>query len=150
MRTVPLLLLLVLITITMSCGGGPAKPDPAQLTASITPSSATIAAGSTLALTGDGSGFTATPVGRWWMQEAKGSPTSLYCGVSNTDPVPSESDCPCGYIVFDAKNNNVPVHATYHAPQIPGTYHAVFMAVQFDGYEVLGTKTTTAAITVTP
>ncbi len=136
------------LLVLVSCGGA-ASPDAGSISLSIMPASASVAAGSTLSLTGNATRFTKSPLVGWWMQEAKGSPGGLYCGFDTSHPVPSPADCPAGYITYDTSVSGVPSAAVYHAPSTPGTYHPVFQASQWDSYTLQVSKTTTAEITVT-
>lgn len=134
--------------LLLACGGTPV-PKPEDISLSITPATATMATSTTLALRGDGAGFTRTPTVSWYMLEGTGNHNANYCGLDASIPAPSASECPGGYVTYNSKAVGIPSEATYHAPSVPGTYHAVFLAFQSDGYFVEALKTSTAEITVT-
>jgi hypothetical protein len=117
------------------------------VTARVTPAQATVAAGETVGLVGDATGFTdTTQVGvLWWVQEARDAGGGDDCGYLQPPPM---SPCPFGYVIF-ASVSTFPSSATYYAPLTPGTYHVTFKATQFARYDYVS-KTATATITVTP
>ena len=140
--TVALNLLLVLA----SCGTG-GLPHSNQVTAKVTPSSATAASGGSVTLTGDATGFTQSPVLQWYIQESRDIDPTNNCGLL-TSQSPPPSGCPYGYVMFSGVTG-LPSNATYYAPSTPGTYHVTFAATQF-GYALADhlTKTAQAVITV--
>jgi hypothetical protein len=125
----------------VNCGSG--LPHSNQVTASVTPASASVTAGGSVTLKGDAVGFTASPIVSWWIQEAKASGGDD-CGYLTLPPT---SSCEWGYVVFGTVTQ-FPSQATYYAPSTPGTYHVVFEATQNTAFDYL-TKTVTATITVT-
>jgi hypothetical protein len=137
----PLVLPLVLLA---SCGGGGLPPSSA-VTVSITPSTATVKTGGTVALTGDATGFTASPIVDWWIQESKGG-TGSDCGKLDTDPK-DFTGCPYGFVMFDDVNQ-FPTKATYYAPPTPGTYHVVVSMTEICCYYDYLTKTGSTTVTV--
>ncbi len=143
MRT---LLPVLVICALVSCGGS-GLPSSQSLTVTVTPASATLAAGGTVNLSGTANGFTQAPLVTWGMQEShKGSGLVLACGQFPTSQE-SFTICPFGYVVYADQNTN-PNPAVYHAPPTPGTYHVVFSALQIATFDSV-TKTATATITVT-
>jgi hypothetical protein len=127
------------------CGSG--LPGSSSLAAKITPPSATLTAGSTLALTGDGTGFTQTPLPQWQMQESSSVPNE-HCGfILGSISVANFTNCPMGYVIYDP--NKFPSPATYYAPPTQGVYHVQFIATQFSTFDHVS-ATTTAPMTVTP
>lgn len=127
--------------LLVNCGSG--LPHTNQVTATITPASASVAASGTVALKGDAVGFTKSPIVSWYIQEAKTSGGDD-CGYL---ALPPTSPCNSGYVVFGSVTQ-FPSQATYYAPSTPGTYHVVFEATQNTTFDYL-TKTATATITVT-
>ncbi|HST10756.1 MAG TPA: hypothetical protein VLL05_10295 [Terriglobales bacterium] len=115
--------------------------------ARITPPNATVAAGSTVALTGDGTGFTQAPLPQWQMQEST-SVANEHCGfILGSTSQANFTNCPMGYVIYDP--NKFPSPATYYAPPTQGVYHVQFIATQFSTFDHVS-ATTTAAMTVTP
>jgi hypothetical protein len=125
-----------------SCGSG--LPHSNQVTVRITPAQATVAVGGTVALNGDASGFTRSPIVLWWVQEAR------YAGGDDCGYLqpPPASPCGFGYVIFGSVTT-FPSSATYYAPLTPGTYHVTFQATQNTAFDYLS-KTATATITVMP
>ena len=136
---------LLALAFFLSCGSG--LPPASSVTLSITPSSATVAAGGTVALQGSATGFTTSPIVVWGMQESSPNPPVTACGTFPAYPV-TFTQCSSGYVVFPDVNQ-FPSPATYYAPPTPGTYHVVFTATQNTTYDYLQ-KSATATITVTP
>jgi len=124
------------------CGSG--LPHSGSVTVRVTPAQATVHAAGRVALVGDATGFTRSPIVTWWVQEAH-TPGSDDCGYLNLPPV---SQCPFGYVVFGSVTQ-FPSSATYYAPQTAGTYHVTFQATQNTAFDYLS-KTAEATITVTP
>ena len=125
-----------------SCGNG--LPHSNEVTASVAPATASVAVGGTVALTGDATGFTSSPIVVWRVQEAKATGGDD-CGY--LDP-PAASPCPFGYVIFGSVTK-FPSSAKYYAPLTPGAYHVTFEATQNSEFDYL-TKTATATIIVTP
>jgi len=130
-----------------ACGSGVAS----QISASITPTQATVATGSTVEFRGDATG----PSGLWtfwWVQESSDlhpDDPSKYCWFLTVQDA-SFTNCPFGYVVIGSEDT-IPSYATYFAPPTPGTYHVTFQA-WFEARNALasGGKTATATVTVTP
>ena len=121
-----------------------------EITLTITPAEATVAANGTVTFTATSAGFTAKPVVSWYMQEGPATPaTPTYCGYLNPTTPPSMTNCPAGYVTYGSDQGPSGT-AVYHAPGTAGTYHVVFLAGQYDGFVIVGGKTATAAVTVTP
>jgi hypothetical protein len=139
---------LVLVLLLTRCGSDGSDRAIAKLT--IAPATASVAAGTILILHGDAVGFGNDPLEGWYMQEAKGAPGALYCGLDTSAPAPSWTDCPCGYINYDTQASGVSSEAIYHAPPTPGTCHRVFDVSARNGFVIGLSETTTAEITVTP
>lgn len=97
-----------------------------------------------MALDVDASGFTETPIVRWWVQEARDAGGDD-CGYLQ---LPAASPGQLGYAVFDSVTQ-FPSSATYYASSTPGPYHVTFQATQNTTFDYLS-KTATATITVTP
>jgi hypothetical protein len=130
-----------------SCGGN-GLPQPATLSATITPSSAMAKTGGTIILTATVNGFTDSPIVRWWVEESHELKPSVDCATTNDTDL-SFVPCPFGYIASTAIDR-VPSIATYHAPPTAGTYHLVFRATQFGQFADNVSTDTTATVTVTP
>jgi hypothetical protein len=144
-------LAIIRVTITLnflflltSCGTG-GLPHTSQVTATVTPSQATVAPGGSVTLTGAAKGFTAAPIVQWYIQESKDIDFNNDCGFLLSTP-PPVAGCPYGFVVF-ADMTTFPSSATYYAPSTPGTYHVTFEASQFTTFDHL-TKTAQAVITV--
>jgi len=142
MRAIALPVALIAAFLLSSCGNG--LPHSNQVTARVTPAQATVAVGGKVALDGDATGFTETPIVRWWVQEARDAGGDD-CGYLQLPPV---SPCQFGYVVFGSVSQ-FPSSATYYAPLTPGIYHVTFEATQFSTFDHVS-KTATATITVTP
>lgn len=127
-----------------SCGTG-GLPHTSQVTATVTPSQATVALGGSVTLTGAATGFTAAPIVQWYIQESKDIDFNNDCGLL-TSQNPPPTGCPFGYVMF-ADVTTFPSSATYYAPSTPGTYHVTFEVSQFTTFDHL-TKTAQAVITV--
>ena len=140
-RITPVLGPLALALAFINCGS--ALPRSNQVILSVTPAPASVTAGGTITLVGNATGFTASPIVEWWVQEAKDGGGDD-CGYLTLPPM---SPCPYGYVVFGSVEK-FPSSATYYAPATAGTYHVTFEATQFAEYEYL-TKTSTVTITVT-
>jgi hypothetical protein len=130
-----------------SCGGN-GLPRATSLSATITPSSATANTGGTVTLTATVTGFTDSPIVRWWVEESHELKPSVDCSTTN-DTELSFVPCPFGYIT-SSPIDHVPSIATYHAPAMAGTYHVVFRATQFGEFADNVSTDTTATVTVTP
>ncbi len=140
-------LVLVLTLFLISCGDDGSNPAIAKLT--VTPATASVTAGTSLILNGNAVGFGNEPLIGWYMQEAKGTPGGSYCGLGIGVPAPSWTDCPCGYVTYDTEARGTASEAIYHAPPVPGTFHAVFQVSAHNGFVIGLGQTTTAEITVT-
>ena len=141
-RAVTLPVALIAVLLLASCGNG--LPNSSQVTVTVTPAQATIAVGGTVALDGDATGFTRSPIVVWWVQEAHNGGGDD-CGYLQPPPV---SPCQYGYVIFNSVTQ-FPSSATYYAPLTPGTYHVTFQATQNTAFDYLS-KTATATIIVTP
>ena len=138
-------LILGSICMLVACGSG--LPSSSTLVATITPPSPTVAVGATVALTGNGTGFTQIPLPQWQMQESSSVPNE-HCGfLLGSTSQANFTDCPMGYVVYDS--NKFPSPATYYAPPTAGTYHVQFIATQFSTFDHVS-ATATAPVTVTP
>ena len=136
---------LALIWLLAGCGSG--LPGSSSLVATITRSSAKVAANSSIALTGTGTGFTQTPLPQWQMQESSSVPNE-HCGfILGSTSEANFTNCPMGYVVYDP--NKFPSPGTYYAPPTEGVYHVQFIATQFSTFDHVS-ATTTAAMTVMP
>jgi hypothetical protein len=133
-----------MVLLLVSCGTG-GLPHTNQVTASITPSQATVAQGDSLLLIGNAVGFTASPIVRWWIQESRDIDRYDDCGLLSSQ-APPQSGCPYGYVIFNDVTT-FPSAATYYAPLTPGTYHVTFEALQVVEFDSLR-KTVQATITV--
>ena len=140
-RAITLPVALTVALIISGCGNG--LPHSSQVAATITPTHATVKAGGTGQLAGNGSGFTQTPIAGW-IQEAKNTGGDD-CGLLQ---LPPDSPCQFGYVIFGSVGV-FPSSATYYAPQTPGTYHITFEATQVSTFEHVS-GTASATITVTP
>lgn len=136
--------ILLSLPLLASCGTG-GLPHSNQVTASVTPAQATISAGASITLEGSATGFTASPIVQWYIQESYDIDHINRCGYLSTDPPPS-SGCPYGYVMFPDVSQ-VPSSGTFYAPTTPGNYHVTFEATQFTTFDHL-TKTAQAVITV--
>jgi hypothetical protein len=133
------------ICVMAACGSG--LPGSRSLVATINPPNPTLAAGATVALTGNGTGFTQTPLPQWQMQEST-SVANEHCGFLVTSTSQANfTNCPMGYVTYDP--NKFPSTATYYAPPASGTYHVQFIATQFSTFDHVS-ATATAPVTVTP
>ena len=133
------------LAFSISCGSG--LPAASSVTLSVVPATATVATGGTVALQGGATGFTASPLVVWGIQESSTNPPVTACGTFPKYPS-TFTQCPNGYVVF-ADVSQFPSPATYYAPPTPGTYHVVFTATQSTEFDYLQ-KSVTATITVTP
>jgi hypothetical protein len=139
------LFVLSAICLLAACGSG--LPGSSSLAATINPPNPTLAAGATVALTGNDTGFTQTPLPQWQMQEST-SVANQHCGFLVTSTSQANfTNCPMGYVTYDP--NKFPSTATYYAPPTPGTYHVQFIATQFSTFDHVST-TATAPVTVAP
>ena len=136
-------LVTVFLVFLLGCGNN--LPHSGQVSVSVSPSQATIAPNGSVTLNGTASGFTASVMGRWWIQESYEVDRIKNCGLLTTE-APPQSGCLNGYVMYDEKMA-VPSTATYYAPSAPGTYHVTFEATQFDTFDHLS-KTAQATITV--
>jgi len=143
-RLLRLFLVTVVVAMLLSCGGN-GLPHTNQVTATVTPATATVASGGSVTLTGNATGFTAGPIVDWYIQESKDIDFINDCGLL-TSQNPPQSGCPYGYVMF-ADVTQFPSTATYYAPSTPGTYHVTFEASQVVAFDHL-TKTVQAVITV--
>jgi hypothetical protein len=141
-RAVILPVALIAALLLASCGNG--LPNSNQVIVTVTPAQATIAVGESVALDGNATGFTRSPIVVWWVQEARDSGGDD-CGYLQPPPV---SPCQYGYVIFNSVAQ-FPSSATYYAPLTPGTYHVTFQATQNTAFDYLS-KTATATIIVTP
>jgi hypothetical protein len=114
------------LALAFSISRGSGLPSANSVTLSVTPATATVAAGGTVALQGTATGFTASPIGVWGVQESSTSPPVTACGTFPKYPL-TFTECPNGYVVF-GDVTQFPSPATYYAPAMPGTYHVVFTA----------------------
>lgn len=138
--------------LLVACGGGSSDlPHTSQLSATITPSQPTIAAGGTVTLNGSVSGFTADPFIQWWVQEKHDGPIE---GSANCDNIsdlnsPLIASCQFGYVTVNTMGKTTTT-AIYHAPITPGVYHVTLYATQMSvhGFDFAEIRAT-AAITVT-
>lgn len=138
-------LIFATIGVLAACGSG--LPGSSSLMATIDPPSPTLAAGANVALTGNATGFTQTPLPQWQMQETT-SVANEHCGFLVTSTSQANfTNCPMGYVTYDP--NKFPSTATYYAPPTAGTYHVQFIATQFSTFDHVST-TATAPVTVTP
>jgi hypothetical protein len=138
-------LILASICVLAACGSG--LPSSSSLLPTIDPPSPTLAVGASVALTGNATGFTQTPLPQWQMQESTSVPNE-HCGFLVTSTSQANfTNCPMGYVTYDP--NKFPSPATYYAPPTPGTYHVQFIATQFSTFDHVS-ATATAPVTVTP
>jgi hypothetical protein len=90
---------LALMGLLAGCGSG--LPGSSSLVATITPSNAKVAANSSIALTGNGTGFTQSPLSQWQMQESSSVPNE-HCGfILGSTSEANFTNCPMGYVVYD-------------------------------------------------
>ena len=137
-------LLIALLTAVLLAACGSRLPHSGDVTVTVAPATATVAAGGNVVLEGNATGFTRSPIVVWRVQEAQATGGDD-CGYLNPPPA---SPCQFGYVIFGSVTQ-FPSSATYYAPSTPGTYHVIFEATQNTTFDYL-TKTATAAITVTP
>ncbi len=136
--------ILLLQTLT-GCGSG--LPSASSITVSVSPSQASVQVGGTVALTGTATGFTASAIVTWWIQESKAVDFNNDCGKLDTQGK-DFTGCPYGFVMFHDVTT-VPSKAIYYAPPTPGTYHVTLTMTQVTEFDHVG-KTATATITVTP
>jgi hypothetical protein len=143
--------LALMATLLVACGGSSDLPHTAQLSATLTPSRATVTVAGTVTLNGSVSGFTSDPFIQWWMQEKHDGPAdgSFNCDNISDPASPLIASCQFGYISVTSMSTTSTT-AIYHAPLTPGVYHVTLRATQmgiqgFDFAEIRGT----AEITVT-
>ena len=141
-RALVLAAAVALVILFSDCGSG--LPHTSQVTVTVTPAQATVTTEGTLDFVGNGSGFTETPIVRWWIQEARNAGGDD-CGYLEPPPT---SSCQFGYVIYGSVNV-FPSAASYFAPLPPGTYHLTFEATQFSTFDHLS-KTASATISVTP
>lgn len=141
-RAVILPAAMALVSLFSDCGSG--LPHSSQVTVTVTPAQATVTPGGTLDFVGNASGFTETPIVRWWIQEARNTGGDD-CGYLQQPPT---SPCQFGYVIYGSVSV-FPSSASYFAPLTPGTYHVTFEATQFSTFDHLS-KTASATISVTP
>ena len=134
----------LIVGVLSSCGTG-GLPHTNQVAATVTPSTATVVPGGSITLTGSATGFTASPITDWYIQESKDIDFINDCGLL-TSQSPPTSGCPYGYVMF-ADVTTSRCTATYYAPSTPGTYHVTFEATQFVTFDHVR-KTAQATITV--
>jgi hypothetical protein len=136
----------LLLLMLAGCGGK--AFDPYSMTASVTPSQATVKPGGTVVLTGTQGGSADSPIVVWFIQESKALDASNDCGKLDTQAKDFKG-CPFGFVMYhDA--TTVPSIATYYAPQTPGTYHVVFDLSQFSWGGPWVERSATATIEVEP
>ena len=126
------------------CGTG-GLPHSNQVTAAVSPAQATVQPGGSVSLNGSATGFTASPIVQWYIQESRNIDFNNDCGYLSSQ-APPVTGCPYGYVMF-GDVTQFPSSATYYAPTIPGTYHVTFEATQVVEFDHL-TKTAQATITV--
>jgi hypothetical protein len=141
----PLAFLAAVFAVLLIGCGGSGLPHSNQVTVSVTPAQTTIAAGASVSLTGQGTGFTADPVIQWWIKESRDLDVSNDCGLLSSQ-APPQSGCPYGYVMYDPVEK-IPSSATYYAPTTPGTYHVTFTATQVVEFNSL-TNSAEGTITV--
>ena len=134
-----------LLVVLLGCGA----EKPKSVTVSITPASATMAAGDVLPLKGNSTGFTDTPSVGWYVEETTRD-NNNYCGTDYDERPPDTGSCPCGYVMFNKSDTGTPSTAYYHAPAVPGTCHIRFWAIQMYNYEIQAFQDVVAEVTVTP
>jgi len=144
-RVIVLPVTLMLALLLVSCATGLPLPHSNKVTLTVAPAQATVAVGGTVALHGNATGFTETPIVEWWVQEARDAGGSDDCGYLQP---PLMSRCEFGFVIFGSVVQ-FPSSATYYAPLMPGTYHVTFEATQFATFDRVS-KTATTTITVTP
>ncbi|MBZ5689533.1 MAG: hypothetical protein LAP86_31415 [Acidobacteriia bacterium] len=144
-RASVLLVALIVALLLDSCASGLRLPHSDQVTVTVAPAQSTVPVAGTLALSGNATGFTETPIVEWWVQEARDAGGSDDCGYLQP---PLMSRCEFGFVIFGSVTQ-LPSSATYYAPLTPGTYHVTFEATQFATSDHVS-KTATATITVTP
>ena len=138
-----LYLALVLFSICILAGAcGNSLPPVSALTVTITPPMATLAVGTTVNLSGNGSGFTDTPSGDFWVVDPGNC--GFFAGFTQNA---NFTNCPAGYVVYPY--NQFPTVGTYYAPPTAGVYQVLFTASQYSGGHLVS-KSAIAAITVTP
>lgn len=135
----------VLIALT-GCGGG--LPHSSQVTVTVTPAQATVKAGASVVLTGSATGFTATPLSAWWIQESKNVNFNNDCGKLDTQ-AKDFTGCPYGFVMYH-DGTTYPNTATYYAPTSAGTYHVALQMTQVCCWFDYLSKTAEATVTVTP
>ena len=141
----PLAFLAAVFAVLLIGCGGSGLPHSNQVTVSVTPAQTTIAAGASVSLTGQGTGFTADPVIQWWIKESHDLDRTNDCGFLSSQ-APPQTGCPFGYVMYSPVEK-VPNSATYYAPLTPGTYHVTFEASEVATFDSLS-KTAQATITV--
>ncbi len=108
-RALTLPVALMVAILFGGCGSG--LPHSNQVTAMVTPAQATVAIGGTFSLKGDATGFTRSPIVRWWVQEAHNA-VGDDCGYLQPPPM---SPCQYGYVIYGSVTQ-FPSSAIYYAP----------------------------------
>jgi hypothetical protein len=140
-----LLLPMLLLLALAGCGGG--LPPSSSVKVTVTPAQASVKVGDTVSLTGTATGFTASLIVEWWIQESRALDSNNDCGKLDSQ-AKVFTGCPYGFVMYhDA--TDVPSLATYYAPQTPGTYHVTLRMTEYCcSFESMD-KAATATIEVT-
>jgi hypothetical protein len=134
--------------ITTGCGGGNEGFNPNNVTVSISPATASVAAGSQVTLQATVNGLCSTCASSiyLWSVSENATPGNSSCDWSDTPPA---GPCPAGTIQETLGGPQSSLAVKYHAPSTPGTYHVVA-----EWCDCFGTPTVrmtgTSVITVTP
>lgn len=144
MRLRSVALTCVLFTLS-GCGGGGLPPS-SSVVVTISPAQATVKTGGAVTLRASATGFTASPIVSWWIQESKNRDFNNDCGKLDTQ-TKDFTGCPYGFVMFH-DGTTVPSTATYYAPPQAGTYHVTVQMTEVCCWFDYLSKTAEAAITV--
>jgi hypothetical protein len=141
-------LLRIVAVSCVVCFLGCGAETPKNVKVSIDPPSISTPVNSVVALKGNGSGFTDTPLTMWWVEET--TRDTFYCGTDYDEHPPDSGSCPCGYVAFNKSDTGLPSTAYYHAPSVAGTCHINFTASQWNNYQLQAMQSASAEFTITP
>ena len=137
---------LLAMLITTGCGGGNKGFNANNVTVSISPATASIAASSQVTLEATVNGLCSTCASDIFLWAISENATAGGSSCNWFDTPPVVPSCPGGTI---QQNSQSTLMVTYHAPSTPGTYHVVAEWCDCFGTPTVK-KTGTSVISVTP
>jgi hypothetical protein len=132
------------LVMLIGCGWNTSTP---AFLVSVTPATATVKVGGTVALTGLQNGFANHPTCAWAISESGPVNSSHSCGKFDTEPK-DYTGCPYGFVMYQDADT-IPSIATYYAGTIPGIYHVIWDVSQTNPAGPVAERWTIVTITVT-